>query len=349
MEFEEIIEDMNVMYKAFKTSKNRRSYTISSINFEEDVFTNLMDLQNELRDKTYQVSGYTEFEVTKPKRRKIQACKFRDKVVQHVLCDNVIKPLMPDICIKDNYSGQEEKGTGMARKRIIENMKEFHSVYGNDGYVYRGDIHKYYYNINHEMAKDIMEYYMPQSAHWLIDRFIDSTDGTVGLALGNQINTFVSNLYLDGLDKFITGELGIEYYGRYADDFYLIHPSKIYLKYCEQAIREYLGTLHLELNPKSQIIPLKNGIKFTGFHYWASNRGMKVHLINEKKREHRRKFNRLYKKVLTGELTLDALERFQRSWEQHASHATDKSSLNYYHKNMQILRKNNERKKENDN
>ena len=237
------------------------------------------------------------------------------------------------------------EGTGMARKRIIENMKEFHSVYGNNGYVYRGDIHKYYYNINHEMAKDIMEYYMPQSTHWLIDRFIDSTDGTVGLALGNQINTFVSNLYLDGLDKFITGELGIEYYGRYADDFYLIHPSKIYLKYCEQAIREYLGTLHLELNPKSQIIPLKNGIKFTGFHYWASNRGIKINLINEKKREHRRKFNRLYKKVLTGELTMDALERFQRSWEQHASHATDKSSLNYYHKNMQNLRKNNERKK----
>lgn len=345
MKFEEIIEDMHVMYKAFKTSKNRRSYTISSINFEEDVFTNLMDLQKELKDKTYQVSGYTEFEVTKPKRRKIQACKFRDKVVQHVLCDNVIKPIMPGICIKDNYSGQEGKGTGMARKRIIKNMKEFHSVYGNDGYVYRGDIHKYYYNIDHEMAKDIMKYYMPQSTHWLIDRFIDSTEGTVGLALGNQINTFVSNLYLDGLDKFITGELGIEYYGRYADDFYLIHMNKAYIKYCEQAIREYLGTLHLELNPKSQIIPLKNGIKFTGFHYWTTDRGMKIHLINEKKREHRRKFNRLYKKVLKGELTLDALERSQRSWEQHASHATDKSSLNYYHKNMQILRKNNERKK----
>ena len=129
MKFEEIIEDMHVMYKAFKTSKNRRSYTISSINFEEDVFTNLMDLQKELKDKTYQVSGYTEFEVTKPKRRKIQACKFRDKVVQHVLCDNVIKPIMPGICIKDNYSGQEGKGTGMARKRIIENMKEFKDVY----------------------------------------------------------------------------------------------------------------------------------------------------------------------------------------------------------------------------
>ena len=351
MKFEEAIEDINVMYKAFKTSKNRRSYTKASVDFEEDVFSNLINLQKELEDKTYQVSGYTEFEVTTPKRRKIKACKFRDKVVQHVLCDNVIKPLMSDICIKDNYAGQEGKGTGMARKRIVENMKAFCSAYGNDGYVYRGDIHKYYYNIDHETAKDIMEYYMPQSIHWLIDRFIDSTsdNGEAGLALGNQINTFVSNLYLDGLDKFIIGELGIEYYGRYADDFYLIHPSKIYLKYCEQAIREYLGTLHLELNPKSQIIPLKNGIKFTGFHYWASNRGIKIYLIGEKKREHRRKFNRLYKKVLTGELTLDALERFQRSWEQHASHATDKSSLNYYHKNMQILRKIMKGRKENDN
>src|SRR5699024_3503191 len=105
-----------------------------------------------------------------------------------------------------------------------------------------------------DKAKDIMEYHFPEFTHWLIDEFIGSTGdneaGDVGLALGNQINTIVSCLYLDGFDRFVTGELGIRYYGRYADDFYLIHSHRGYLKYCESCIKEYLKTLELELNPK---------------------------------------------------------------------------------------------------
>lgn len=335
----EIITDFGYLYKAFLKSKNNRSYKKSAMYFQLNAVSEIRKLQNELKTDSYKVSGYTDFEVTHPKRREIKACKFRDKVVQHVLCDNIIVPMLADICIIDNYAGQKGKGTNFARERLRKKMNMFYFSNGMRGYFYRGDISKYYYSINHEKAIDIMEYYFPEDLHWIINEFIKSTDGDVGIALGNQINTAVSNLYLDGLDKFIIGELGIRYYGRYADDFYLIHESKEYVKYCEYCIKEYLNTLGLNLNPKSQIIPFKNGISFLGFHFYKEDIGFVVKLNNKKKRDYRRKFNKMYKKVKCGSLSFDKLEESYRSWKNHASFCTDKSIFVYYDTRMKALKK----------
>lgn len=336
---EEIITDFNYLYRAFLKSKNNRSYKKSAIYFQLNAISEIRKLQNELKSHTYKVSGYTTFEVVYPKRREVKACKFRDKVVQHVLCDNILVPMLPDICITDNYAGQKGKGTGFARERLRKKMEMFDFSNEMNGYFYSGDITKYYYNIDHEKAIDVMEYYFPEDTHWLIEEFINSTDGDVGIALGNQINTVVSNLYLDGLDKFITGELGIRHYGRYADNFCLIHESKEYLKYCEYCIKEYLDTLGLKLNPKSQIIPFKNGISFMGFHFYIRNGKMDIRLDNGKKREYRRKFNKLYKKVLTGEKDLSTLEESYRSWKNHAMYCTDYSIFRYYENKLRELRR----------
>ena len=104
---------------------------------------------------------------------------------------------------------------------------------------------------------------------WLCNLFIDSTEGK-GIPLGNQINQGFALLYLDGMDKLIKHELGIEFYGRYMDDFWLIHPSKEYLRYCLNVITEYLKTLDLELNGKTQIFPFKNGVSYLGFHTYIN-------------------------------------------------------------------------------
>lgn len=335
----EIITNFDNLYRAYQTSKNNRSYKKSAMYFQLNAVEELRKLQKELKNHTYKVSGYTTFTVKYPKERVVKACKFKDKVVQHVLCDNILVPLLPKICIPDNYAGQTGKGTSFANNRLIIKMDEFYKKYKGSGYFYKGDISKYYYSINHEKAINVMESYFPEDIHWLIEEFINSTEGDVGIALGNQINTIVSNLYLDGMDKFITQELGIKYYGRYADDFYMIHPSKEYLKYCEDRIIEHLNDLNLSLNPKSQIIPFKNGISFLGFHFYRNKTGFDVRLGNKKKRDYRRKFNKMYKKVKCGSLSFDKLEESYHSWENHASFCTDKSIFVYYDTRMKELKK----------
>ena len=123
------------------------------------------------------------------------------------------------------------------------------------------------------------------------------------------------------MDKLIKRELVIEYYGRYMDDFYLFHPDKQYLKYCLEVIREFLLTLELELNGKTQISPFKNGISFLGFHSYITDNGKLIRrLKNQNKRNAQRKYLRMAKMVADGRLSREKFDISYSSWKNHASY-----------------------------
>lgn len=113
------------------------------------------------------------------------------------------------------------------------------------------DIRKFFYQIDHEILKQIVDYHLPDEyVKWLNHLFIDSTEG-LGIPLGNQVAQVYALLMLDEMDHIITENLKISRYGRYMDDFYLIHPDKGYLKMCLDQIRQTLANLRLELNGKN--------------------------------------------------------------------------------------------------
>lgn len=335
-ELDRLISDERILYRAYKRSCRNRSYKTSAMKFSLDVFTNLRKLQDELLNRTYKIKRYTRFKVYEPKEREILACLFQDKVVQHILCDNILCPKLKNICIVDNCAGQIGKGTKFARERTAYHMMEHYEQCGMEGYIYRGDISKYYYNIDHEIAKDIMHKHYPGYTHWLIDLFIDSTENP-GIALGNQINTVVSNLYLHELDVYVTRKLGYVHYGRYADDFWIIDSDKERLKENVEKIKNFIRTLKLNLNPKSQMMPFKNGIKFIGFHFYVREGKMEIRLDNGKKRAYRRKFNRMIKRVSNNELTVEQLLKSYYSWKAHASNVTNYKIFDYYERQIKEL------------
>ena len=128
-------------------------------------------------------------------------------------------------------------------------------------------------------------------------------------------------MYLSGLDHFITGELGVKYYGRYMNDFYLIVQSKEYAKWCLLAIYEFVHSLGLELNGKTQIIPFKNGIKFCGFHTYITYDGKVIRkLKNENKRAAKKKFKKMVGLVNSGKLNKEKFYESYNAWKNHISH-----------------------------
>ena len=140
-------------------------------------------------------------------------------------------------------------------------------------------------------------------------------------SLGNQISQVFGLLYLDGMDKLICHELGIEYYGRYMDDFYMIHPSKAYLQYCLEVITAYLETLELALNGKTQIFQFKNGVSYLGFHTYITAEGRSIRkLKNQNKRNAQRKFIRMAKLVVAGKLPEQKFRASYGAWKNHISH-----------------------------
>lgn len=315
------ITDFGNLYQAYKKAKSGKGFSKSSQRFQMAALDGIHQIKRRLETKTYCVGKYNEFTIYEPKERIIKAGTFVDKIVQHSLCDNVLLPNLKREFIDNNFAGQIGKGTLYGLNWLESQMYLAYCKYGYDCWILKADISKYFYNINHDILKDIIAYFIDDSdTYWLCEKFIDSTNG-LGLPLGNQVSQVYALLYLSGLDHFITGELGVKYYGRYMDDFYLIVETKEYAKWCLNAINEYVYSLGLELNGKTQIIPFKNGIKFCGFHTYVTQDGKVIRkLKNENKRAAKKKFRKMVGLVKRGKLNREKFDESYRAWKNHISH-----------------------------
>ena len=112
-----------------------KGFKQSSAKFTVTALDGINSLIEQMKNKTYKVSEYTEFKVYEPKERVIQTTSFKDKVIQHCLCDNVIMPRLQRAFIYDNCAAQKGKGNLFGLDRLSEQMLQFYSKYGFDGYI----------------------------------------------------------------------------------------------------------------------------------------------------------------------------------------------------------------------
>jgi retron-type reverse transcriptase len=87
-----------------------------------------------------------------------------------------------------------------------------------------------------------------------------------GLPIGNLTSQLFSNIYLNDFDHYVKRVLKVEHYGRYVDDFYLVHPSKRFLVEKMGQIKQYLKeNLGIKVHPrKIYLQPVRRGVPFLG-------------------------------------------------------------------------------------
>lgn len=116
-------------------------------------------------------------------------------------------------------------------------------------------------------------------------------------------------------------QLHIQYYGRYMDDFFLIHPDKEYLQFCLREIRAYMDSLGLELNEKTQIFPIRNGIDFLGFHTYLTESGKVIRKLRHSSiKRMRAKLRHWEKEYPAGLVTREQILQSWQAWDAHAAH-----------------------------
>lgn len=319
-DFQKLIDFEN-LYNSCQVSLKGKGKKQSAIRFNVLALENLCVMKRQLIDHTYKLGKYNEFIVSEPKRRVIKSGTFRDKVLQHCLCDYVLLPKMKDVFILDNYAGQVGKGTLFGLDRLTENLLSFYEEHGCKGYILKCDITKFFYSINHDMMKKCVKKYFPdEDIQWVCNLFIDSTDGD-GLPLGNQCSQVFALMYLNGLDHFITEKLQCKYYGRYMDDFYLLSDNKEYLQYCLAQIKSFLSKLYLTLNDKTEIVPMSKGIRFLGFHSYLTEDGKVIRkLTGDNKRQIKKRLRKNANLVKEGKMSREKFDEKYNSWKNHASH-----------------------------
>lgn len=296
----EKIYDFSNLYQAHLVSRKGKRNKREVIRYEMNLAYNLTLLSEQLKNNTYKMKGYYHFTIYEPKQREIYAPYYSDRIVAHCICDQILMKTIGNRLIYDNVACQKGKGTHFAVKRWTHFLHSFYKKYGQKGYILKCDISKYFANIPHNVLKiKLKKIIKDERLLNLLFEFIDSyeTEGKekIGIPLGNQTSQWFALYYLDSVDRLIKEQLQIKYYIRYMDDFLLLHHDKDYLKICLEKIRNHIEhELQLELNTKTQIIPLKQGIEFLGWKFYVKHTGK---IIRKLKQQSKVRFKRKIKKL----------------------------------------------------
>lgn len=114
--FERLCAWENLLDAQRKAARGKRGQRAAA-RFEFALADRLLELKRELESGQYRPGGYVNFFIHEPKRRKISAAPFRDRVVHHALC-NVIEPRFERLFIPDSYANRAGKGTHRAIDRL---------------------------------------------------------------------------------------------------------------------------------------------------------------------------------------------------------------------------------------
>ena len=323
MTYNEIFTYQNLLKAHLDARKCKRSKE-DVILFEQSLSFNLWFLYHKLQNRTYQISGYHKFMIYEPKKREIQALLYKDRVVQHALCDNYLYPLLTKRFIYTNCACQKFKGTDFALDTLTGYLTSFYKKHGKAGYILKADIHHYFPSINHEILKSTISKPVDDpDILSLLYHIIDSFNGDTGLGIpmGNQTSQLFALYYLDPLDRLCKEKLGIKYYIRYMDDIIILYEDKERLKSVYAQMRDLTeNSLKLEFNQKTQIFPIKNGVEFLGWHFYIGDTG-KIYrkLKNQSKKRYKNRMKKLADDYSSGICTLEEVKRTFPGYNGHLS------------------------------
>lgn len=125
----------------------------------------------------------------------------------------------------------------------------------------------------------------------------------------------------------------------YMDDFILVHEDKEYLRQCKKEIEARLFALGLQLNDKTALYPLRQGVKLLQWRFIVTDTGAIIRKMGKKKQsKQRRKLKKLYAKERRGEYAPGTAHESLVSWLANAARGDtyhERLKMINYFKNME--------------
>jgi retron-type reverse transcriptase len=289
------------LYQAYFDARRNKRNTISQLRFELRFESCLVELYEELLQRRYTIRPGIAFIIDKPVKREVLAADFRDRVVHHLLY-NLVNPVFDAGFIPESFSCRVGRGTHFGIATLFEAIRTVSRDYRQDCFILKLDIKGYFMSIDRKLLgrqlydriaaapgldsfkKDLALYLCAviladdPTARCIIRGNRRDWDGLppskslfharpdCGLPIGNLTSQLFSNVYLDEFDHFVKYQLGFRHYGRYVDDFYLVHTDEARLKAAIPLIRDYLASeLGLTLHPDKVFLQhFSKGVNFLG-------------------------------------------------------------------------------------
>lgn len=290
----------------------------------------IINIRNKLMSKNINFSRYNIFLITDPKSRVIMSQSIEDKVINHLIAKYLLVDVYENIYTNSMCATRINKGSSYGINLVKKYLNKI--KYKNSNFYYlKLDIKKYFYNIDHDILKDILNRKIKdKDALEVLYKIIDSTNSTYindcikklknnrikyldnleliketeeiplyeynkGCSIGNQTSQAFGLIYLCDFNHYLKEDLHLKYVVNYMDDFVIIHEDKKNLNYCLEKIEKYLtNKLKLELNiNKTKINEIKNGIDFLGYRFIIKNNKIIMKLRTRVKYNFKRKIKNL--------------------------------------------------------
>ncbi len=305
------------LYRAHLRGRRAKRDKKPLVRFEMITLDHLTDLYLHLKTEKFKPSKYSSFMVRVPKSREIQTLPYNNRVVQHVLCDNLLTPYFSQRAIIDNAACQKGKGMHFALDRFEKMLQNHVKKHGVNGYFLKCDILKYFPSIPHGRLKEIIcgeiedarlkklleaviESYHTKRAFldkYGIEPYGEGDLTGRGIPIGNQTSQIFGMFYLNKVDRLVKEQLRFKTYSRYMDDFVMLHEDREYVKEALRLITEAVTQLGLTFNSKTQLVPIKNGVTYLGFRFIITPTGKVVRTVKKVTKKRLRWRAKLVKKA----------------------------------------------------
>ena len=203
------------------------------------------------------------------KIRPITLASTKDKIIQRTLLNGLREF---DKCLSNkSYAYRPNKSPLKAINRTTDYLKRGYK------FIFKSDIKDFFETINHDiLLKILSKHIQDKKLLQLLSLFFrngyihkfDYSSHNVGVHQGDIISPFLSNIYLDVMDKFLEKH-NFEFV-RFADDFVVFAKTQKELNKIEYKLTKILNLLKLSLNKEKTFIAHKNksfdflGIVFKG-------------------------------------------------------------------------------------
>ena len=249
--------------------------------------------------------------------RRINSIHIADRVPQK--CNSVycLKPALHRSLIWDNYASQEGKGTTRARKRLQCMLERHIRRYGMAGGMVIFDFKGFFDSVEHGLVEQVLrEKGVDERLTAYNMRIVEHSRKGRGLVLGSENSQDFAIATPDALDHLARDKLGLEGYGRYMDDGWMIHPDMGYLRGALARFREEAEGLGFALHPrKCRIIPFGKPFTMLKRKYLITKSGGIIQRpVRESLIRERRKLKRLYGRYTRGTMAASAGAESLAAW-----------------------------------
>jgi hypothetical protein len=302
--FDQIVSLENLRNAYEKTARGKKM-TYGFLEFKEYAEANLHLVQEELRDGGYRIGAYREFMVYEPKPRQISALDFKDRLVQHALC-NVVSPILERTLLPFTFACRPGMGTHAGVRHVQAMLRR-----DAPRYFMKTDYSKFFPSIHRPLLHEVLSRTIGCQKTLALFQEIVPTDGC-GIPIGSLTSQLSANLVGGVADRFLHFDLEQRRWARYMDDIVVVGDDKDQLMDTFLRLNDFsMDRMKLRIG-KWQLSPVRRGVNFLGYRIWSTHKLLRKDSVLRAKRK--------VAKFVHHQDT-ESLNRFVASWRGHAQWA----------------------------